>query len=141
MQTERVHSVIVVLACYLSIPTWAFADPPTPEELLPKPMFVEAPAAISAIADDQRVTVAGELDAIKALSKQLDRRIRRLEVMLEFDRVVRIRNAALSEWQKLQTLRDLLVDFPERDVQLRAKYFKAREDVDRSLQQLSRLDQ
>lgn len=86
------------------------------------------------------MTVAGELDAIKALAKQLDRRIRRVELLLEFDRAVRVRSAALSSWQQLQIQRDTLADFGERDAPLRARYFEAREEVNRILQQLGKLD-
>jgi hypothetical protein len=134
MRIKLVPIAVVVVACCLSNSTWLFAD-------LPKPTSLEEPSANGALADDQPMTVAGELDAIKALSKQLDRRIRRLELLLEFDRAVRVRSAALGSWQQLQIQRDTLVDFSERDAPLRAKYFEARDEVNRILQRLGNLDQ
>jgi hypothetical protein len=140
MHAKSLYAAVITVACSLSASISNADEAPQPAAVLPQPAAVpERPVAVDPVANLRPTTLEKELDAIKALLKQLDERIRRLDVMLECDRTVQARNEALHSWQQLQHQRETLADFAEKDSQARETYFKARAQVTRVLEQLGRL--
>jgi exonuclease VII small subunit len=136
MRYHRSIVVAIAAGCCLTL-SMSVADDSPPTAVKPEPASIPAPTLISHRAnDDLPVTVEQELDELKAIAKKLDRRIRRLEALLEYERAVQARGRALEAWQKLNAQRENDAGFAEKERLARERYFKARADTERALQQV-----
>jgi hypothetical protein len=132
MRTKRLRTGILSMVCFLPISTTVVADPQMPA----------GPPTQSIASDqlgDQPGSIAKEFDAIKDLAKKLDQRIRRVELMLEYECALQTRSEALRSWQDLRKKRETLADFEKRDDQLRTKYYEARTETNRIAKRLNEL--
>lgn len=132
MQT-RSCSAVFTLTCLFSMATSLVAAEP----VAPLPADTPSPVVIQA-KNFQPISLSNELDTIKGLLKEIDQRIRRLELLTEYERAVEVRNAALAAWRNCREERGTLTkaEFEKKDIDRRSRYFEARADTDRILSKL-----
>ena len=70
-----------------------------------------------------------ELDKLRRCAKHCENQIRRIELLLDLDRVVRDRDETLDRWRREYGKRDTSEYSIQNESQLRGHYFKTRADI------------
>ena len=84
--------------------------------------------------------ITQELAAINDISMELNRRIRRLESMLEIDVAVHGRGAAMRSWRQLANCPTTDDGYWAKEAEAREQYFASRAIVTAALRKLDELD-
>jgi hypothetical protein len=85
------------------------------------------------------LNVEQELAEVRKLSEQLNQRIRRLEVLIAYQKAVTARDQSLAEWRTLKVQSGQGKEIRVKETRAEEKFFQSRESAERLLKEFHEL--